>query len=478
MGSSSVAGCDRQGEQRLERLVARLAEPEHEQPTAATVSSTMVIAARSPLGCRSSCAARPRQPRDPRRVRASSCDRLLGGGELEEQLLEARALGGLEAREGHAAVEAPRGRPPRARRRRCSRRRRRGRRSSSAAASAQASASSSVARTSVPVAASSSSRAPCAAISPAADDHQLVGDRLDLGEQVGGEQHGAAAVGEVAQQAAHPAHPLRVEPVGGLVEDQHLRLADQRVGDARAAGACRASTGARACARRPCRARRARAARRRDAAARPSAGRTARAPRGRGGRGAGRRRRAGRRRAARGWGAPRTGRPARLSCPACGSESPQIIRIVVVLPAPLGPRNPVTVPGSQRNETSETTVRPPSRFVSPCASIMATASAFRRRSGHRRGSKLASTSVGGRGPSADVRFVGDEAQTRRASRSGPARCCPPSCASRAAAGARARDWLVDATMVVIALIISLVGPRRELGRARRAWPRSRTSWSG
>src|ERR1700760_3208989 len=56
--------------------------------------------------------------------------------------------------------------------------------------------------------------------------------------------------------------------------------------------------------------------------------------------------------------------------PLSGSERPTSIRIVVVLPAPLGPRNPVTVPGSQRNVTSETTVRPPSCLVSPLAWIM------------------------------------------------------------------------------------------------------------
>jgi hypothetical protein len=66
---------------------------------------------------------------------------------------------------------------------------------------------------------------------PAADDHHAVGDRLDLGQQVRREQHGAAAVGEAAQQLAHPAHALRVEPVGGLVEDQDLGLAEQRVGE-------------------------------------------------------------------------------------------------------------------------------------------------------------------------------------------------------------------------------------------------------
>src|SRR4051812_47938879 len=56
--------------------------------------------------------------------------------------------------------------------------------------------------------------------------------------------------------------------------------------------------------------------------------------------------------------------------PLSGSERPTTIRMVVVLPAPLGPRKPVTVPGSQRNVTSETTVRPPSRLVSPLVWIM------------------------------------------------------------------------------------------------------------
>ena len=65
-----------------------------------------------------------------------------------------------------------------------------------------------------------------------ADHHEVVGDHLDLVEQVGGEQHGAAAVGVVAKQATHPADAGRVEAVGRLVEDQHLRLADQRGRDA------------------------------------------------------------------------------------------------------------------------------------------------------------------------------------------------------------------------------------------------------
>src|SRR5215207_4134801 len=60
-----------------------------------------------------------------------------------------------------------------------------------------------------------------------------------------------------------------------------------------------------------------------------------------------------------------------LASPLSGSDSPTSIRIVVVLPAPLGPRKPVMVPGSQRNVTSETTVRPPSCLVSAWVSIMA-----------------------------------------------------------------------------------------------------------
>ncbi len=68
----------------------------------------------------------------------------------------------------------------------------------------------------------------------AADDHHPVGDGLDLGQQMRGEQHGAAAVGEAAQQPAHPAHALRIETVGGLVENQDLGVAEQGVGEAEA----------------------------------------------------------------------------------------------------------------------------------------------------------------------------------------------------------------------------------------------------
>ena len=67
-----------------------------------------------------------------------------------------------------------------------------------------------------------------------ADQDHLVGDQLDLVEQVAREQHRAAAVGVALEERAHPPDAGGVEPVGGLVEDQHRRVAEQRVGDAEA----------------------------------------------------------------------------------------------------------------------------------------------------------------------------------------------------------------------------------------------------
>src|SRR5580704_5303021 len=45
-------------------------------------------------------------------------------------------------------------------------------------------------------------------------------------------------------------------------------------------------------------------------------------------------------------------------------------RIVVVLPAPFGPRKPVTMPGSMPNVSPSTAVFSPYRFVRPCTSII------------------------------------------------------------------------------------------------------------
>jgi hypothetical protein len=56
----------------------------------------------------------------------------------------------------------------------------------------------------------------------------MVGHRRGLASSVllavaAGWQDGSAPVGVAAEQVAHPADAGRVEPVGRLVEDQHLR---------------------------------------------------------------------------------------------------------------------------------------------------------------------------------------------------------------------------------------------------------------
>ncbi len=73
---------------------------------------------------------------------------------------------------------------------------------------------------------------PWATIRPLPIDHDVVGDDLDLVQEMGGEQDGAALVGEAAEQVTHPSDPGRVQPVGRLIEDQDLRVAEQGGGDA------------------------------------------------------------------------------------------------------------------------------------------------------------------------------------------------------------------------------------------------------
>src|SRR5699024_67295 len=53
------------------------------------------------------------------------------------------------------------------------------------------------------------------------------------------------------------------------------------------------------------------------------------------------------------------GTPLTVAVPAVGRSSPRIIRIVVDLPAPLGPRKPVTMPGlTVKVKSSTATVEP------------------------------------------------------------------------------------------------------------------------
>src|SRR5205823_3222166 len=63
--------------------------------------------------------------------------------------------------------------------------------------------------------------------------------------------------------------------------------------------------------------------------------------------------------------------PLTVTLPEVGRSKPRIIRIVVDLPAPFGPRNPVTCPGRTVKLRSSTASLSPYRLVSPRASIIA-----------------------------------------------------------------------------------------------------------
>ncbi|MBB5780639.1 hypothetical protein HD596_007395 [Nonomuraea jabiensis] len=65
-----------------------------------------------------------------------------------------------------------------------------------------------------------------------ADDHEVVGGELHLGHEVAGDEHRPPLGGQRAHEPTHPAHPVRVEPVDGFVEHQHLRIPQQRRRDA------------------------------------------------------------------------------------------------------------------------------------------------------------------------------------------------------------------------------------------------------
>ena len=63
-------------------------------------------------------------------------------------------------------------------------------------------------------------------------------------------------------------------------------------------------------------------------------------------------------------------RPSTVTAPDVAGVRPTRIRIVVDLPAPLGPRKPVTRPGSARKVTWSTAVKPPYFLVSESTMIM------------------------------------------------------------------------------------------------------------
>src|SRR5215471_9462869 len=67
--------------------------------------------------------------------------------------------------------------------------------------------------------------------------------------------------------------------------------------------------------------------------------------------------------AARSW-------PLMVMRPAVGLSSPAIMRMVVVLPAPLGPRNPWISPGATERLTPSTAVKAPYFLTSDSTAIM------------------------------------------------------------------------------------------------------------
>jgi hypothetical protein len=64
-------------------------------------------------------------------------------------------------------------------------------------------------------------------------DRDSIAQRIDLRQQVAGEQHrGALLVAQLAQQGPELGDALRIEPVGRFVEQQHAPPAEQRLGQA------------------------------------------------------------------------------------------------------------------------------------------------------------------------------------------------------------------------------------------------------
>ncbi len=62
--------------------------------------------------------------------------------------------------------------------------------------------------------------------------------------------------------------------------------------------------------------------------------------------------------------------PFTVTVPLLGRSRPRISRMVVVLPAPFGPRNPVILPGSTVNDRSSTAIVSPYRLLRLRASII------------------------------------------------------------------------------------------------------------
>ena len=71
-------------------------------------------------------------------------------------------------------------------------------------------------------------RGPLVERATAVDEHQPVADLLELAQVVRRHEHGAPRAGQGADQRPDVAHALWIEPVGGFIEDEQIRIAEQR----------------------------------------------------------------------------------------------------------------------------------------------------------------------------------------------------------------------------------------------------------
>src|SRR6266581_4615138 len=182
----------------------------------------------------------------------------------------------------------------------------------------------------------------------AVDDDRPGARRLDLLEDVRREND-RLGLAHAADERAHLVLLVRIEPVGGLIEDQHLGIVDQGLGEA---GAVAKALGERI-DRLPEHA--LQVAQLDHASYRAPASLAAQTAH-RGGEleeGQNRHLGVGRRRFT-SIGCSSTSSPHTETRPSLGGMKPVIMRMVVDLPAPLGPRNPRTSPLATSKETAST----------------------------------------------------------------------------------------------------------------------------
>ena len=171
------------------------------------------------------------------------------------------------------------------------------------------------------------------------------------------------------RKLADPDDPLGVHAVERLVQDQHRRVAEHGGGDPEPL-AHPERVAARLAPRRAGRGRPARSPRRPGWRSCSGSGPSRAGGCVRCGWAGGRRRRPARRRGAAGAAAVGTAWPPTSARPSSGASRPRITRMVVDLPAPLGPTKPVTVPGATVKVMPSRARVEPNRLRSPVTSMV------------------------------------------------------------------------------------------------------------